>query len=931
MENYQVQINKPFSSRFLKGAVFGYNVSSEVAENHFYWEGNDLWIPQETDLNAIFKGTLKYYPNGSNLHPDFEDQDYYPTPTNVIGDALVLTIWPQDYLKLNEILPEGSPVPKTVVYQNVDRTACLEASLSLIMANKVYYKQIFKRESENEISDEVLEDRVQLWLNNAWILGEGNGILVSSGAIIGKVATTSPPSSGGTDNNNIVPDGSGEMRRFTVKYSNDKNYYCNPSFLFYLLSNYTNNQLVCNWTAGDAFIENCNVEIQALPKIRIFYHTNAEQDTPDGIPENAVFAYPDTEVWLSNESISSKIPGFFDFHASESESYWRIQGWPPVGIYQIQTVPTFQVGPLTSPPYTYHTLTITIGSDGRFNAQPTDPTGFVDIRERWLRFGSEHKYVLGVNMETLRRQHFHDLSGNALLVRKNSTGAYERIYTFSNAWLTTNATLLEEDFNALQGLGVTSVRIWAFELLEGIEFNFLPLLDAHRSVVDGGSIDNLTSRIFPDGRVIHACTQTEFLNLLNRWRGALTTLSANFISSAGRTIINNALRVMEIAERKNIKIFWTLFTHYGEALNIGAELTYPTLIYYCHDRMDSSGTIIQPPSITASNLDWLIYYSNDLDFLTEARLPIEAWIYKFMITDSEIRRSVMDQIVIPFIRDIITPHSQNIMGFEIMNESDIIWEDTSQSWAHRIKGGLIERNIIELDASNRLRYQVSGRNQRTTTTIELQNILTNWKLSRSEIRTFIIDCQQAIRAAGWSGCITSSVMGQNDHYTFNELDLLKPQSDSLNLTCSAISRYSETSKWMGYFNIHPNPSEWRSYRPHRVSKLDTPSRHTPLIHNHKLLFSEAGDYQYIHNISNQQMAVREALKAGIRLGYAGMFIWHYNNPARSTEDSENNPLTAFSGDSSPGIFFPPGSSIRMRPAAREIMDFIHAFRPILYP
>lgn len=961
MEQYQVNIHtSPFESEvnFIKGAVFGYNIGDVDTERTFYWDGNDYWIDSQHKLKAIFKGTLKFYPKGVNIHPNFDSKDYYPTPINLQEDSLVLDIWPRDYLKLNEILPEGSPIPKSIVFQNVDKSHCIIAAKNIIDGNKDYYRHIFKEENENVLpNDETLSIRINTWLNNSWAIGEGNGVLVDYGNEIGQLSSGRPTYTQNHTNNTIVPEGANDKSCLTLKVATIEGIYFNPSFLIYLLTQLENDQF--NIIENNGFTRNAITEVLALPKIRVFYHTKADIAVPENVPDDAVSAYPDKEVWIQNDTIQSKIPALYDHFALESKTgYWRMQGFPPPGNFMINCSASFLFRRPNEEFLEYSGLHVRIvrnESVVSLQIQEPDPWGFINVSNRWLQFGDEHKFVLGVNMESLRQQHYHDLSGNTLFVSKNPTsGQYSITPGYETGWIDSevNRQKLREDFRTLKILGVSCVRIWVFEYLEGIDFNFNDYLNAERKKSDDNQSAYLRTRVFPrldkDGnpitppKIVHACDKIQFEDLLVSFKNRLTQegkdngrLKTSFYSTNGiRQSIESAKFILDQAEANGLKILWTLFTHFGEgfSISLGQLVKYSTFIYYSRDvnsQLPNDATDCVP-SLMGDHRDWHRlwddFYKNNTfrnDNYYGGRLPIEAWLYRAVLVDEDLRSSLMTNVVDPFVQECVQYKPNNIFGFELMNESDIIWDETKQSWQTGIKGGVLNYKTIE-KPGNFLEYGNSNRDD------NLIDILTNWKLSETEIRHFLSECVNTIRRH-WSGCVTSSVMGQNDHMVFKSLELLRPESDNLILDFSSISRYALALNWESYFDGQIDLDNDHTFYPHRVTDFERNRRvinSFTRIHNSKIMFSEAGDMQLPPGRPFEQRdAVSKALKAAIRLGYAGIFMWHYNDPDRSSESDENNPLTLFREDSN-GSVIPP-SSIPLRPAALEIRDFVDVYQGIL--
>jgi hypothetical protein len=167
---------------------------------------------------------------------------------------------------------------------------------------------------------------------------------------------------------------------------------------------------------------------------------------------------------------------------------------------------------------------------------------------------------------------------------------------------------------------------------------------------------------------------------------------------------------------------WTLWTHYSE----GQNKFLPGI-----DGDIGWGRFIRESSSSGSS---------------QGRLPVEAWIFRDLMADPDVRSSYIRNAVEPFV-DAMEGAGGKALGYEVMNEPDIVWDECGHTWTRSIAGLTITPQIP-----------------------------THWRLGRSDIRQFVADCADAIRTTlrQPDKLVLSSVQGMVDSCTPHELSLLEP-------------------------------------------------------------------------------------------------------------------------------------------------------------
>ena len=872
LEDYVVEVNTPVvddsDGGFVLGWQYGYNQGPN--ESIRYWDGQDIWLrPGQSGLRAAFRGTLRFVNDGDPVHvlpagaaDDLSSAAGFPA----IGPALVLSLLPQDFLKLGDLLTEGSAVPKAIVYQNVDKTGAIAAAKVLIddPEYREKYKRMLTQESdEGDISDEVFAERANRWVDTRWAAGLGMGILVRPGALLGEAAVVPAASAdypADAEVVHFVPDGAAGWNRLTLKVVADEGLYFNPCFLFYLLQGMQDPSLV-RPGRDNSFVAACCNQLEALPVVTITNQLRegwSEAEAPD---EQMPPALPDVRLLLVRADSERAVSAIFDpaletlwrvqSQLFESNHRWRFLG-PQLFAQCLPDLPFSDSTPVHPQPPPQPTLSLGVSTTN------------------WLTFtlpdGTRQKrFILGANMEACRRKNNHDLSGNDILYTDNYPLAQgedpssEVVLSYSDAWLDAadNRVALRWDLESLARTGVRAIRVWVFESLEGLHFSFTSQLLEERRRANHLTSQFLT-RVEFDNRVFHVCTRDEFQDLKNTL--SLRVEPADEQANAlWRRLVANARFLQEEAANVRIdgsaaglRVLWTLFVQYGEGVIAPATEWWP---------------FIQQASVPGSG---------------HGRLPVEAWIYRelFSVSDASFRNSYIDNALKPFVRAMEAAGGETL-GYEVLNEPDILWDDCRHRWTQWIAGPKVPAAP--------------------------ENLPTDWKMTDEALRTFVRDCAEGVRSALSEShhedkLVVSSIQttwGQVpaghsyvDHL-HHELDLLRPGSDHLNpanpplsLSASGITRYATEGDWKAFTPLSA---------PAQQVTLPVPGDDHLRRHGQACLITEAGDTLSAYDCTRQKTTVSEILSAALRRGYAGVFLWHYNDPERAqpaaTNARQQNALT----------------------------------------
>jgi hypothetical protein len=233
------------------------------------------------------------------------------------------------------------------------------------------------------------------------------------------------------------------------------------------------------------------------------------------------------------------------------------------------------------------------------------------------------------------------------------------------------------------------------------------------------------------------------------------------------------------------------------------------------------------------------------------------------------------------------------LGYEIMNEPDIVWDGCHHSWTMGIGG--------------------------------TANQPTHWKLSTEIIRTFVRECAKGIREVlsevnkgnklVLCGIQTSSDRSNRNYRNFvsHEMGLLRPDNNNppLSLSGSAITLYAAKQNWQrdSFTGRSSSDTEDKLNEP-RPFKVQDSRNNFLNMHNGKCIMSEAGGGTRNYNCSEHAQTVSTILLESMKRGYAGVFIWHYNDPERENlnDDPERENLDESNALTESGVYRGPGIS-----------------------
>jgi hypothetical protein len=845
-EDYVVTANTPIPALSEQDFAFGWQFGYQDEDGSFhYWDGQDIWLaPGLTRLRAIFKGTLHFVSSWQSIRPDSQGAANVEYP--VVGDALILRIWPKDFFELKELLPEGALTPKEIIYQNVDREAVRDRARFLIRRTRGYGPD---QASDADI-DRILTD---------WLAGRGADIQVQTGDDIGVAGLVGnipprPDSVPSIPVEHTIPVGVNVATwpRLTLKVISDGQLYFSPSFLFYLMENARSPQWERPRRSSNLFVARCCDQIEALPVISITHQRREgwmDGDEPD---EDMPSALPNVTLLIRQVGLDQAVPILFD---PTLDRLWRAQGRLYEGQHQWRFLgPQLYAQCLPDQPF----------SQAR-NVEPqppTVPTLLLGVHTaHWLTFDLpngtlEKRYLLGINMEACRRKLNHDLSGHDIHFEYADDGAGPTL-KYTRAWLddNTNKDALRRDLENIARTGARAVRVWVFENFEGLHLACAQQLLEQRRRADQSNNPNLFRRIVA-GRVFHVCTADEFARLKQDLRLAVEPANVNS-NPLWNKLVNNAQFLQEAAASVNLngsscglRVLWTLWVHYGEGV-LPARWGWRRFIPEVSTPESGAG-----------------------------RLPVEAWIYRELIVDSVFRDSYIEHAVKPFVRAMETAGGETI-GYEAMNEPDFVWSGCRHTWTRWIDG--------------------------------TASLPTRWRMTETHLRTFVRECAEAVRTVlgevgheeyrtGHPGKliisgIQTTFAGRPPGHSYvddvqHEIELLRPGHEALDppdpplaLSATALTRYASPVNWE-----RTNPEGRES------EDITLPVPVHPFLQNYPnpgpgiCLFSEAGGEKFEglgYDCMLQVRTVRQLLTHALRNSYAGLFLWHYNDPERQLELAAN--------------------------------------------
>ena len=991
---------------FRFGTGFGFYIE-EASGTVRFWDGHDVWLPiSRPTLFASFKGLLRFVPSGDPIlrvpdggtPPGRED-----LPFVAVGDALVLELWPPDFLRLKSVLPDTTHTPKHIVYQNVDRASAIDRAVALVDsdAHRDRYLKIFTREGESEPPDAAeFTRRVRTWAEDEWATGQGIGVFVDPGeapVVIGDTAPVPSAAPPGLSEHARVdhgaPSGTADWARLTLKVLDNEGRPFSPAFLFYLLQQTEDEALDRKWERTTPFTDEATTATRALPVVQVA--TDTREDESEPLEDEPPPALPSVRLRSKRTDLPQWIAGLYDPFERPETGFWRMQSPLPDGeydetydapqLYAQATTPRRQVVPGATTPGPYWTI-----------VQPT-----------WLPFhvpgvGHRRRFLLGVNMEVCRQKHFRDLAGNELMFdyyrgsRVAFDGQLQLKYVTSptgtpsarRPWMSRGSTptpeaQLREDFRAMREMGARAVRVWASEYMEGIRFQFTAptdeatgrgsLLMNEREDADRGASPDLHSYVFPPtGRrsvpiTIHACSAMEFSSMRSRWSSGSPTPVLEVQAESNprfQELVRNARSLQTWAGEAGLRVLWCLFTHFGEAR---PEIGHENLIFYAHEtrglpsRTNASGQL----DASAWRTFYHRLYTGPAAMMVGGRLSVDAWIYKSMIEPGSFRRSLVTNFVRPFVREMESLPVKPL-GYEIMNESSVLWDSSPTLWTYRIQGNTLKHSKVELieESGGSLNWGV------TVNRSEVYDYTTDWKMSTDNIRAFIGECLDAVKnevrtaertvpaaernqRVFLSGALgTEAQVRPSGPYTDvlpQELVLLRPPADhgmsrALDFSASAFSKYARplsdapryTNLWHYYNGAH---GVWSAAVLARKTVADPRGGTTligNLVHHGRLILVEGGDSndgRYLG--TRQQELIEQMIKTAVLQGLAGVFVWHYHNPLRLRNPiSLNYPLTenpSPSANPEPGSFLLTGTNVKARLGVLSIQFWANRLGRLLVP
>jgi hypothetical protein len=858
LEDYVVNVRLPVNeSEAVLGTSLGY--TTPEGGTPLYWDGQDVWLPPSSaTLLAALRGTLSFIPSESAIF-EWEPAvtERLGTPLPALGDTLLLQIWPSDYVKLRELLPEGSPVPKYVVYQNVDRDAAVRRAEALIVDNPEHiehYRKIFATEADADpISNEVLRERARAWIRDEWLQHRGVGILVAAGDDIGEaarvptVSSESLPSDVQVDH--AVPAGAdaATWRRLTLKVATETFLY-DPAFWHYLVASVENTE----WTTrpmadSEGLVGQWVRAVRERRALKVTHQLNPDWSHEQPPEPEMPPASPDLVVHLKRTTERQPTIALFDPFTLPAE-LWRAQGQTEEGVeYEWG----FEGG--------LHYVQFDVPDI--FLWDPAFPYPDVGVRTNaWFPFDGQHRFILGLNMATCRKANGHDLAANFFLPA--SWGV----------WIegAGNLAKLDNDFANIAAAGFTCVRMWAFESMEGLDFGFEAEYAA--AIAQADTLDPMhpLKRVLYNGEQFYACTHAEFVQLTVGWN--LRVVSGPRIAQ----LIRNAEEVQRRAQRHGLRVLWTLWTHYGEAM-LGLDGN------FWNDFMQIAALAPLPT--------------------TNGRMPLDAWLYRELMVDPSFLSSYAMHAVQPLVRALERVGPRNVLGYEVMNEANLHWDNSGL-------GHVIALSGIPDPADIGRRIYING----TATGRNFRSMSTGWPLTREQIHAFVNLNLTAISTEAPEKITLSGVT--NGDLSLHQTTLFWDPVDPIwrvTLSATAFTRYASltgANSWRTTYTLATHP--WLSR------------------HNGRCLFVEAGeDFTRAggYDCDRNAAYVREILRKCYRRGYAGVFLWEYADPERGAAGNNFRDQNAFTEyEPSPGAPHNHTSTVSFVGASPRVSaDVVHAF------
>jgi len=811
LDDYVVNVRLPIDDAqpFALGAEPGHHTGADTTEPPWYWDGQDIWVPPgNAMLFAALRGTLSFVPSGTPYFEwDSAITERYGTPLPAIGDALLLQVWPADYVKLQELMPPGAQIPKHVLYQNVDREIALQRAEALIVDQPEYvehYRKVFAIDTdEGAIADSVLRERARRWLRDEWLQHRGMGILVAAGDHIGDAACPPTAPVPGLPADVRVEHGApsgadaATWRRLTLKVATDAFVY-DPAFFYYIVANLDHPEWTSrppSETGSDRLPSQWTRAIAERRVIKVTHQLNPAWEYGQPPEPEMPLARPELVLRLKQRSETQTTVALFD----PFEELWRAQA-------SLQEEAGYEWGFEDAPLYAQL-------DPGFIYFDPAFPDPEVGVRTNyWFDFDGHHRFILGVNMASCRKRSGHDLAANF----------FQPTW---DVWIeqTGSAAALANDFRNIAAAGFSTVRVWAFEQMEGLDFEFET--DYQTAVTTANASPPPTfplKRVTYRGEPFYACSEAEFGDLTRHW--SLRVISGRRIAQ----LMRNAEAVQRAAQAQGLRVLWTLWTHYGESI-LGLDGN------FWNDFIQVAHAVPDPPS--------------------SGRLPLQAWLYRALMVDPAFRGSYIENAVHPLIQILQSVGREYALGYEIMNEANLHWADSGTGHVGAI-GGTPAASLI--GAPIWIEGARTGRLFRT--------IPTNWPLSGDQIQEFANVClteiwTDALDKIALSGVTNSALM---DH----QMELFWDPSTirrRVELSASAITRYVPRNRWR------------------QTPSLPSPTVPYLRYHHDRCLFVEAGEDPSTSvgfDCHRHYDLVREIIGQCFSKGYAGVFLWEYGDPER---------------------------------------------------
>ena len=876
----------------------------EASGDRLWWDGQDIWLaPGSEDIFAVARGTVRFLPAGQRpeIPPPIDESSSTNDVLPCVGDALVLELWPTVHAALEQLMPDDAFSPTYIVYQNVDRDDAVTRMREIIMADPDAHRAFFQEDAEATIDDATLDTRVRAWLRDHWLEGESPGVLVdptNDAVRIGRaIAPPAPPDELPDDARaeTPVPSGAAGWSRLTLKALTEDGKPANALFWLHLVARVESDEWAERPRASDddAFVTACLRAVEDLRTIRITHQLDADWEI--SMPPRADMppALGSLRLHLHQATDTRRLLALID-PTTTTGGHWRMQG--PVD---------------ESTPYEWEFDGADLYAQLGGVSPPAVRFGEHDVPERglatrrWFDFGSGPRFILGMNLPTLRRKNGHDLAPND--IRRTMTGDAG----YGRAWLTTpgeetaRKAAIESDLDNMRAMGIRALRVWVFEQLEGLRFGF-----TNPALRFGGQtlLEEVVQRFrrVVDGRPYTAVNAADIQTEFTAWAGLPDGLRAVPIADGGadhptRIVIENAQWLSNAAGARGMRILWCFFAHYGE------------------------GNL---------HLHWDQWFARPEVAADE--LPVDAWVQRAVFANADLRSSVIEHAVRPFIAAVEDRAACPVepLGYEIINEADIPWHGCIHGWSTDIDNyGNASYLLSDTEAhaflsavATEVRARAPARRLLTVsqqgTYYGLPPTTGGGRLSEEDEINYHL-AQTAAERTRLAQRRRAGVTEYMDGVR-TELRLFDPLRSQL--SCNAISKY---------FRAPPEYGSWywrrSSYLPDlRNTALDS------LLGGARMIISEAGgtsDMPDLHRESDcdtHALMAREIPRRAMRRGFAGVFLWQYGNPERTTDATDPHAYVERAAQSPRHNHASPLFA-GARPAANQIAAFSATYDRFLLP